>query len=91
LLKVRICDDDDDYDEDDIGWPGIFATIAGQIPRENITILFLGGQDISVDIATRYGLEGPRIEFRWRARFSALVQTGSEAHPASCIKVSQPL
>jgi len=35
-------------------------------------------------IATRYGLDGPGIESRWGARFSALVQTGSEGHPASC-------
>ena len=35
-------------------------------------------------MATRYGLEGPGIESRWGARFSAPIQTGSEAHPASC-------
>jgi len=38
----------------------------------------------SVGIATAYGLEGPGIEYRWGARFSAPVQTGPEAHPASC-------
>ena len=37
-----------------------------------------------VGIATGYGLEGPGIESRWGARFSAPVQTGSGAHPASC-------
>jgi len=37
----------------------------------------------AVGIATRYGLDGPRIEFRWGARFFAPVQTGPEAHPAS--------
>jgi len=38
----------------------------------------------SVDCrATRYGLDGPGIESRWRARFSAPVQTGCGAHPAS--------
>ena len=37
-----------------------------------------------VDIATDYGLDGPGIESRWEARFSALVQTGSGAHPAPC-------
>ena len=42
------------------------------------------GRDSSVGIATRYGLEGPGIESRWGARFSAPVQTGSGAHPASC-------
>jgi len=37
-----------------------------------------------VRIATGYGLDGPGIESRWGARFSAPVQTGSVAHPASC-------
>ena len=41
-------------------------------------------RDSSVGIATRYGLDGPGIEFRWGARFSAPVQTGPEAHPTSC-------
>jgi hypothetical protein len=42
------------------------------------------GRDISVGIATRYGLDGPGIESRWRRHFSAAVQTGPGAHPASC-------
>ena len=42
------------------------------------------GPDSSVDIATAYGLGGPGLESRWEARFSAPVQTGPEAHPASC-------
>ena len=42
------------------------------------------GRDSSVGIATRYGLDGPGIESRWGARFSAPIQTGSGAHPASC-------
>jgi hypothetical protein len=33
---------------------------------------------------TRYGMDGPEIEFRWEARFSAPVQTGPGAHPATC-------
>ena len=37
-----------------------------------------------VGIATAYWLEGPGIESRLGARFSALVQTGPEAHTASC-------
>jgi hypothetical protein len=37
-----------------------------------------------VGIATGYGLDGPGIESRWGARFSAPVQTGPGAHPASC-------
>ena len=41
------------------------------------------GPDSSVGIATRYWLDGPGIESRWGARYSALVQTGPEAHPAS--------
>ena len=41
------------------------------------------GQDSSVDIATRYGLDGPRIEFRWRRDFSVFVQTDPGAHTAS--------
>ena len=43
-----------------------------------------GGLGSSVGIATGYGLDGPRIESRWGARFSAPVQTGPGAHPASC-------
>jgi hypothetical protein len=42
------------------------------------------GRDSSVGIATGYGLDGPGIESRWEARFFAQVQTGPEAHPASC-------
>jgi len=40
-------------------------------------------RDSSVGIATGYGLDGPGIESRCRARFSAPVQTGLGAHPAS--------
>ena len=41
------------------------------------------GGDSSVGIATRYELDGLGIEFRWGARFSAHVQTGPRAQPAS--------
>jgi len=41
-------------------------------------------QDGSVGIATGYGLDGPGIESRCGARFSAPVQTGPGAPPASC-------
>ena len=41
------------------------------------------GRDNSDDIATRYGLDGLRIEFRCVARFSAPIQTGPAAHPPS--------
>jgi len=37
-----------------------------------------------VGIATGYGLDGPGIESRWEARFSAPVQACPGAHPASC-------
>jgi hypothetical protein len=39
------------------------------------------GWDSSVSTATRYGLDGPWIESRWGARFSAPVQIGHGAHP----------
>ena len=38
----------------------------------------------SVGTATDYGLGGPGIESRWGSRFSAPVQTGRGANPASC-------
>ena len=41
------------------------------------------GRDSSVGVANRYGLDGPGIESRWRARFFVPVQTGPAAHPAS--------
>ena len=42
------------------------------------------GRDSAVGIATRYGLDGPGIESPWGTRFSAPVQTGPGAYPASC-------
>ena len=45
--------------------------------------LHIVGHDSSVGIATRYGLDGPRIESPWAARFSAPVQNVPRAHPAS--------
>ena len=47
-------------------------------------VLFRWGWDSSISIATCYGLDGPGIESWWGARFSAPVQTGPGAHPASC-------
>jgi len=44
----------------------------------------LRGPGSVVGIATGYGLDGPGIESRWGARFSATVQTCPGAHPASC-------
>jgi len=43
-----------------------------------------GGPGSIVGIATGYGLDGPGIESRWGARFSAPVQTSPGAHPSSC-------
>ena len=40
-------------------------------------------RDSSVGTSTRYGLDGPGIDFRWGVRFSAPVQTGPGAHPSS--------
>ena len=37
------------------------------------------GRDSSVGIATCHGLDGPGIESRWGARFSAPIQTGPVA------------
>ena len=54
--------------------------------RQEYLTLFIScicGPDSVVGIATGYGLGGPGIESRWGARFSALVQTGPGAHPAS--------
>jgi hypothetical protein len=42
------------------------------------------GPGSSVGTATAYGLDDPEIESRWGARFFAPVQTGPEAHLASC-------
>ena len=42
------------------------------------------GRGSVVGIATGYGLDGPGFESQSVARFSAPVQTGPGAHPASC-------
>jgi hypothetical protein len=47
-------------------------------------ICWKGGPGSTVGTATAYVLDGQGIESRWGARFSAAVQTGPEAHPASC-------
>jgi len=44
----------------------------------------IGGPGSVVGIATGYGLDGPGIESRLGAKFSAPVQTGPGTHPASC-------
>ena len=50
----------------------------------NITIIFVRRPGSVVGVATGYGLDGPGIESRWGARFSAPIQTGPGAHPSSC-------
>jgi len=41
------------------------------------------GRGSSAGITTRYGLDGPGIESRWQARFSAPVQIDPGSHSAS--------
>jgi len=48
-----------------------------------ITVGYVG-QGSTVGIVTCYWLDGPEIESQCGARFSAPVQTGPGAHPASC-------
>ena len=47
-------------------------------------VLIVCGPASVVGIATGYRLDGPGMESPWGARFSAPVQTGPGAHPASC-------
>ena len=47
---------------------------------------YAGGQDSSVGIATRYGLDDPGIESGWGG--GEIFQTGPGAHPASCTMVT---
>jgi hypothetical protein len=49
----------------------------------SVFISVLRSRNGSVGIASYYRLNGPGIESRLGARFSAPVQTGSEAHPTS--------
>jgi len=53
-----------------------------------IIIIIIIIMDNLLLIATRYGLDGPGIEFRWGARFFAPVRTDRAAHPASYAKVT---
>jgi hypothetical protein len=52
----------------------------------SFSILYRGhcGPSSVVRVATDYGLDGPEIEYRCKARFSAPLHTGPGAHPASC-------
>ena len=48
-----------------------------------ILLCTLSGCDSSFGTTIRYRIDGPRIESWWGARYSAPVQTGPRAHPAS--------
>ena len=53
--------------------------------EENVKQYYTGGgPGSSVGIVTGYGLDGPGIESRWGARFSAPVQISPGVHPAPC-------
>ena len=51
--------------------------------RDIPCIVIRPGRGSSVGIATRYGLDGPGIEFWWGAGFSAAVQNNPWAYPGS--------
>ena len=60
-------------------WP-IAALLTADVYK---LFYFAEGRDSSVGIANSYGLDGPGIESRWVAKFSAPVQNDPGAHPAS--------
>ena len=64
----------------------ILDVIFNQRYGEKLYITQYLGPGSSVGIATGYGLDGPGIESRWGARFSAPFQSGPGAHPASCTR-----
>ena len=68
----------------------LFLVMTGRIGTATISICHLSlsacGPGSEVGTATGYGLDGPGIESRWGWDFSAPVQTGPGAHPASCTK-----
>jgi len=72
----------------EFNWPGIWPPALNRFQVMELCniglcpIDFLG-RDISVGIATHYGLDSPGIESRWGPRFSAPVQIGPGANPAS--------
>ena len=63
--------------------PACFTHVNAKVRIYLYTYINSWSRDSAVSIATRYGPDGPGIESRWGARFSALVQNGSEAQPAS--------
>jgi len=59
------------------GWTSRSSRLS---PWKDPGTLWMVGQDSSVGIATRRGLDGPVIESRWEGRFSAPVHTVPGAH-----------
>ena len=59
--------------------PGLY----NELEKYSIWIYPSSGRDSAVGVVTHYGLDGPGIESQWGARFSAPVQTGPGAYPAS--------
>jgi hypothetical protein len=55
-----------------------------QDPKITSNASKIRGPGSVVGIATSYELDGPGIESLWGRNFSAPVQTGPGAHPASC-------
>jgi hypothetical protein len=57
----------------------------------SLTYTEFSGPSSSVSIATGYRLDGPGIESRWGARFSAPVQTGPRTNLVSCTTGTGPV
>ena len=71
------------WNTETVDWHNVAMTSGFRIVLQpNISSLV--GRDSSVRIVTRYGFDGPGVESRWGARFSASVETDPGAHPASC-------
>ena len=68
----------------DVG--NLFSFLSVDLTLDTISIVLptIGGPGSAVGIATGYGLDGPEDLVPVGARFSAPVQTGPGAHPASC-------
>ena len=66
---------------------GVWQHSAPHPPMLSITIIY---KNIPTSIETGYGLDGPGSNPSWGARFSAPVQTGPGAHPASCTMGTGP-
>jgi len=63
------------------GSTSIFYVTLFRISLRNVPLK--ADRDGVIVVATRYGLDGPGVEFRGMARFSATVQTGPGDHPTS--------